>query len=318
MANRGVYFLANDRIFDLAVAFLNSFRAYNRSIPLCLIPFDGNTNAIESMAEVYNFTVYTNADVLRKCDEISRAFHGRVSGQYRKIAMWEGDFQEFVYIDTDTVVLESIEFVYDLLPRFGFITSHSHIPQSRKWVWKDSVQRSGKLTPDQIAYAANTGFIVSSTGSLSMDEARGKVSAARELAPHMELWCAEQPFLNYLMVTSGKPYSSLHRIRVESNLQDLPVERWAGRPVGLVRQGRIIYPTSPRVFLVHWAGEWQPARLDRMLSAAWLMLGLAPRLPGVRLFMRNKRLWRYYRNMRRHAGTVPVTFPESGSGPQCS
>jgi hypothetical protein len=38
MTRRGVYFLANDGILDMAIAFLNSFPTYNPSIALCLIP----------------------------------------------------------------------------------------------------------------------------------------------------------------------------------------------------------------------------------------------------------------------------------------
>src|SRR5262245_12241805 len=111
MTERGVYFLANDRILDVAISFLNSFRVYNPITALCLVPYGDDIEQLISLRERYNFTVWNDAPALRWCDEVSRAFHGCIVGQYRKLAMWDGPFERFVYIDCDTVVLHSIEFI---------------------------------------------------------------------------------------------------------------------------------------------------------------------------------------------------------------
>ena len=110
MTQRGVYFLANDGILDMAIAFLNSFRTYNPSTALCLIPYADDVEQFTSLHQQYNFTVWSDVDKLRWCDDISWSFHGCVVGQYRKLAMWEGPFDRFVYIDCDTVVLHNIDF----------------------------------------------------------------------------------------------------------------------------------------------------------------------------------------------------------------
>jgi hypothetical protein len=260
MTQRGVYFLANDGILDMAIAFLNSFRTHNPSIALCLIPYAEDVEQLSSLRQQYNFTIWRDAATLQRCDEISRSFHGCAVGQYRKLAIWEGPFDRFVYIDSDTVVLHSIDFALRYLDRFDFVTSHSDIPHIRCWVWKDSVHSTGALTNKQISYAANTGFLASRRECLSREQVQAQLSGAQALAQHMELLCCEQPLLNYLIVTSGLRYASLYTIARNTGTRlGIPLELWAGTPSVIVRDGRVIHPRK-KVLMMHWAGEWQRAR----------------------------------------------------------
>ena len=110
MPQLGAYFLADDGILDMAIAFLNSFRTYNASIPLCLIPYSDDFEQLTSLRRQYNFTIWRDVAALQWCDEISRLFHGCAVGQYRKLAKWGGSFDRFVYIDSDSVVLNNIDF----------------------------------------------------------------------------------------------------------------------------------------------------------------------------------------------------------------
>lgn len=261
--NRGVYFLANDYIFDFAVAFLNSFRTSNPDIPLCMIPFDNDIVQLGSLCSEYHFRIWQNDDILQQCDRISLSFHDHVLGHYRKLATWEGDFDEFIYIDSDTVVLKNVNFVYDYLKEFDFITSHSNIPEIRKWVWKDSIDEIRTLTSEQTSFAANTGFIASKRGCLDVNEVVRRLPAALELVDHMELMCCEQSFLNYLIVTSGMRYTSILTIARANESLNLPRELWAGSQINsVVNGGQLVCPERPPVLLVHWAGEWQSARKE--------------------------------------------------------
>jgi hypothetical protein len=270
VTQRGVYFLANDVILEQAVAFLNSFRAHNPWMPLCLIPFGDDVGELRRLSERYRFTVFDDRDRLRWCDDIGHGFHGERQGQYRKLAIWDGPFDEFVYVDTDTVVLTDVTFVFAYLAHFGFVTAGSHLPAARKWVWKDSVYTGGVLTDEQISYAANTGFIASRRENLPPARVDARLPAARALAGHMELLCIEQPLLNYLFVTSERRYTSLFTIAMTTGAWDLPMERWAGDPSFVVRDGRVVSPESPSL-MMHWAGQWSGTdRPDRPVPYAEL------------------------------------------------
>ena len=74
-----LYFLANDDVYDLTVAFLNSVRRAH-DLPLCLIPFDGRIERLGGLAGEYGFSIFDRRDILERCDAISRSFHGAPIG----------------------------------------------------------------------------------------------------------------------------------------------------------------------------------------------------------------------------------------------
>ena len=291
--------MADDGVLDLALAFLNSFRRYNSNIPLCLIPFNDKFAKLSELKHKYRFSIFSNEDVLAQCDEISKRFHNRVTGHYRKLAAWEGDFDEFIYIDIDTVVLNSVFFAFRFLSEFDFITSHSNLPELIQWVWKPSINATGQLTDEQIAFSANTGFITSRKSALRLECVTARVESARTLATHMRLLCKEQPFLNYLIVTSGRKYTSLWLLARKERSPDILLEAWAGIKGGVIKNGEVMLSdgTRPPIFLVHWAGKCQPRFRDELMFFILRVLGLrskGDRLQ-VRFFMPYKELWEYYR-----------------------
>ncbi|MEN3306977.1 MAG: hypothetical protein V7603_3179 [Micromonosporaceae bacterium] len=284
---RGVYFIANDFILDRAIAFLNSFRRYNTSIPLCLIPYADDIDRLAALRDRYDFDIWADSELLDTCDEISRTFHGvaRTERKYRKLATWEGAFDEFAYFDCDTVVLHDVSFVFRYLDQYAFITGYANSPGTRHLVWEDSIYETGALTEEQIAYAAGTGFVASRKEHLPFAEVQRRLPAAQKLAPHMYLETCDQPLLNYLMVTSGLPYTSLNIAAAANGASDVAVERWGGLPIGEIRDGAVVSPESPPTLFVHWAGLWYRNGTD------------LARIPGADLSdLPNYELWRYYRD----------------------
>lgn len=279
-ATRGVYFLANDKVYDLAIAFLNSFRLHNKEISLCLIPYDQKFETIASLKDEYDFTIFDSKKILDYCDDVSIKFHGKQLGAYRKLAAWEGDFDEFVYIDLDTVVLDSIDFSFEYLKTYSVFTSHSNVNSLVKWVWKESIYAKNILNLEQIKYSANTGFFVSKKNLFSMELVLSKVDSALQLKDDMVLFCMEQPFLNYLIVTSGHNYSSITQMFKKNWRLKLKFEYWAGIKGAITIKGRLyVLLFFQPFFLVHWAGLWQPVN------------------DGSRKKIPYKKLWDYYRNL---------------------
>lgn len=295
---RGVYFLANDATIDLAIAFLNSFRYHNPEIALCFIPFNSDSEKVKSLSSQYRFSVWDDPKALEACDEISRNFHENSCGAYRKLAMWDGIFDEFLYIDVDTIVLTNIEFVFQFLSEYDVFTSHSNYPGLRQWVWKDSIFEVKRLNSEQIGYSANTGFIVSKRSVLSLTAMLEKLEAAVELRSHMELLCMEQPLLNYYIVTSGCRYTSLSVLMWLTRRRDIAQEIWAGARGGITFRGKFFFIRVPKVLLVHWAGLWRPTPFDQWWDQFKHRLGFRNEKRKVRFFMHHKRLWTYYRKMK--------------------
>jgi|GEM_PF-747836 len=295
--SKGVYFLANNKVFEMTTAFLNSFRTYNKDLSLCLIPYNNEFDQIEAMKNIYDFSIFTNEELLKSCDDISIKFHGNVVGAYRKLVAWEGEFEQFIYIDIDTIVLDSLSFVWENLSHCKIFTSHSNMPEIRRWVWKDSIYTHSKLNIAQIEYATNTGFIASSKNILPMSWILEKVEEALILKDDMELLCMEQPFLNYLIVTSGYNYGSLFVFFMWGGTitKDIKLECWAGLPGGIVRGGKFKDPHKRPIFLMHWAGVWRENNED------------LAKIPYVEL-------WNYYRNLDPLNLSAPLEEQKKGFG----
>lgn len=296
---RGVYFLANDGIIDLAIAFLNSFRVYNPSLSLCLIPYNSDYLRLKSLQDIYSFSILENLEILKWCDQINYNFFDEHRGHFRKLAAWQGEFEEFIYIDVDTVILSNLDFVFDFLKEWNFITSHSNYPYIKQWVWKEGIETTGYLTEKQINYAANTGFIASKRSLLNRNNIDSRLSTALELKSYMQLFCREQPLLNYLIVTSGNKYTSLTNLVDQTKNQQIKKEVWGGVNGGLTLAGKLFFPFNNRyypILLVHWAGEWQPRKIDYRIHKILYLFKLSKSpTPKMRYWMKYKRLWRHYR-----------------------
>jgi lipopolysaccharide biosynthesis glycosyltransferase len=240
------------------MAFLNSFRTFNPTTPLALIPYDGNCNALRDLAQEYKFGVHFEPDLFKQIDDLSEQFHGEIVGHYRKLAIWSGPFDEFLYLDIDTVVLDSIDFAFPLLKYTDVATASA---PNRDWVWKSSMDDAGVLTADQILYSANTGTILSSK-RFATTEALVTKSIAEGLSvkEHMVLFCKEQPLLNYLFVTSGRRYDSFWKMAMRDNIQDVKLDVWAGTKDLVVTEDHRVRNSwdvgfEHPIFMIHWAGD---------------------------------------------------------------
>jgi len=295
--SKGVYFVANDLVIDLTIAFLNSFRRFNPTVSLCLIPFKDDITEISKLKTRYNFSIYSDAEFLDYCDDISLKFHSKVIGHYRKLAIWQGPFEEFVYIDIDTLVLKNIDFVFPLLSDFDFITSFSNLPSIRQWVWKDSIYQANLLSNEQINYGANTGFIVSKKNNISRDDIDMSLVGALELSEYMELSCMEQPFINYLIVTSNKTHTSLYKLLDSNIYPENYVEFWAGsKKKDFINNKQTIQDGILRdVFFIHWAGVWQKNSNDFKIFKIMKFLKIRKTIWSTSIFMPFRKLWKYYR-----------------------
>jgi hypothetical protein len=107
-----------------------------------------------------------------------------------------------------------------------------------------------------------------------------KVHAGLDLKDFMELDCMEQPFLNFLIVTSGFRYGSLWTFFCTGLDKEAKFEWWAGNPGAKVDLGQFTAPSSRPIFLVHWAGPWLSNN------------GSVEEIPY-------KELWKYYRYQER-------------------
>jgi hypothetical protein len=293
----------------MAIAFLNAFRLYNPDLPLCLIPYrDDEITQLRSLAAVYDFSIFPDTDILGACDQIGDRIR-RYDYRFRKLAIWEGDFDHFIYLDVDNIVLEDLSPLFQLLHTYQFVVCDSNSASNIQWVWKDSLELREKIGAEQVEFAANTSFILSKKGALSLAGVKSQVQVINELVPHMQLLCGEQPLLNYLITSSGQRATSLSELHKSG--ADLGIAYWAGRykESGMAGQvhpgGRFkVQGVSDRVIFIHWSGLWHARPIDMFVYRLLGLCGIGRgKTRATKLWFPLKRLWLYYRHInesRRH------------------
>jgi hypothetical protein len=304
---RGIYFLCNDRLISMAIAFLNAFREYNPKLPLCLIPYkDDDIEELLGLSETYDFSVFPDQGILDGCDQISERISPR-DQRFRKLAIWEGVFDQFIYIDVDNLVLEDISYLFDLLDTYSFVLCDSNVDGNDVWSWDESIYSSGLLTEAQIKFAANTSLIVSSRGKISLADLTRRKQEIDAVIPYMQLRCGEQSLLNYLIVTSGFPSSSITDLQKIDEGLKVGLGYWAGSSsdsdieINALPGGKLeLNDPSQRVTFIHWSGLWQAGRFDHYVRRILQLISMRRRDKVViRWWFPYKKFWLYYRYLRR-------------------
>jgi hypothetical protein len=107
----------------------------------------------------------------------------------------------------------------------------------------------------------------------------------------------EQPFLNYLMVTSGRSYSSLWNLMDSAFFPQNYIEYWAGNGSKKLKNN-LQTPHNGKlreIFLIHWAGVWQLKKCEIELFKLLHLFKLRKSIWSVSFFMPLRKIWKLYR-----------------------
>jgi len=112
-ASCGIAILANDKVFDWLLPFLESYRDTNASIPLYLIPFDDNLSRTRRAAELYDAHIVEGA--MPRIDALAKRlypFFPHHRRRLRKLQALTLPCERIVYMDVDTILFRSLEHVF--------------------------------------------------------------------------------------------------------------------------------------------------------------------------------------------------------------
>lgn len=253
---RGIYITANDRVTDQAIALLKSIRTYDGETPVVLIPYDDQFQQVaEILAQQFGVTVYPDLEFI---DRLSRRlqqtfgeqFFARPN-QFRKQACWFGEFDQFLYIDTDIVVFEKIIGCLNELETYDFICNDYQHAGGIANVFSPEVIKAGVFSEAECQEIFNCGFWGAKKGLISEADL---YDIFAECAAHPEYFdfsqkTSDQPIINY-MVLKRIP-KRLNLVRRGSKAPG----NWAGSP-HFVREGNRLIDSKVNLPLqyLHWAG----------------------------------------------------------------
>jgi len=255
MARWGIYCLANDNVLDWMLAFLRSLRTYNPAAQLIVIPFDHRIERLASLATTYDFTLLDEPDLLHRLDQVGKMlFPGRYRGEqmFRKYAAFYGPLQNFLFLDSDIVILAQLEPTMQRLLRAR--ADLVFFDTSVEWVYGDvEFRRHMEANFGSRGFAA--GAFVSRPGQVTIDDLSSLFGDWERLSKVFRRGVYDQPVLNYLFDVKRAKIVAASEI-----VPELSSGTWAGNPVDnrakcLSRTGAPAVTRDGKVLpFLHWAG----------------------------------------------------------------
>ncbi len=255
MARWGLYCLANDAVLDWTLAFLESVRTYNPSVELVLIPFDDKVDRLAALASTYDFTILDLPGVLNDLDLIGRTLYpGSYAGEkvFRKFAAFHGPFDEFLFLDSDIIVLTALDPLMSKL-----LASQSDLmffDTSPDWVYADPAFRQ-QMRQEFRSREFASGALVSRKGFLGVEDLSAVCCERDRLQKVFAVGVFDQPYWNYLVDRKQARVAAAYDI-----IPDLATGSWAAEPVDTSVKSLRMGEASPvtkrgkTLPFMHWAG----------------------------------------------------------------
>lgn len=254
--SRGIYITANDKVTDQAIALLNSIRLYDPDTPVILIPYDDNYQAIaKALANSHGVKVYENLEFIEHLSYQLYNIFGEnffdKPNKLRKQACWFGEFDEFLYIDTDIVVFEKIIDNLNYFSDYDFLCCDYQYLAGIKNVFTSKIIEYEVFERSDIEDTFNSGFWAAKKNIISEQDL---YEIFRECAAHPEYFdfsqkVSDQPIINYMVLKLIK-----RRFNIVRKPGKAPGS-WAGSS-HFEQQNHILFDPNlnqPLQYL-HWAG----------------------------------------------------------------
>jgi hypothetical protein len=250
----GIYFSANDVVYDWVVTFLESVRNYNPDLPVILLPFDERMDRLTKLAPRYRVTIHNDA-AFEELDDMGRqVVRGEISHGhhwFRRLATFWGPFDHFLSLDSDIVLLSDPAQMLRAIRESEMDLLHCDCALGQVYLpgeFRRQMVRRG-------ARGFNAGTWGSRRGLFTFDEFRQYFGQALKVLPSLNSRNGDQPFINYCCDMKPVKYAPFSEF-----IPNASPQAWA-RIGELYRRGDRYYhwdhggqDHNKRILLLHWAG----------------------------------------------------------------
>lgn len=256
----GICTLGNDYVYDQLVALLNSIDAILGSdIPVCIYPFDEQMERVKAeINQRPNVFIYNNQESINRWDkfmlEASSASMNRenyrIYGGHRRFCAFDGPFDKFIYLDADTLVMNSLDFVFDKLDKYDCITYDFQFRHPEK-VYNTKSPKLLKVF-DKIRLHNEifcSGFFASKQGLFNQEKLEELLTYLRNGEKEILYPKGDQPVVNYMFMRSEKTICNLSH--------HLPTSEITGCCVTSAHfeeREKILYDKGNRLTYLHYIG----------------------------------------------------------------
>ncbi|HEY9627740.1 MAG TPA: Npun_R2821/Npun_R2822 family protein [Coleofasciculaceae cyanobacterium] len=265
----GICTLANDQVYHQLVALLNSIEVFmGKDMPVCVYPYDDNTSRIaaeidrRSNAQLYSDSLSiqhwdrfarqvwdTHPTAQQRWKSSDRNFYYRV-GTHRRFCAFDAPFDRFLYMDADTVLLNSVDFIFDQLDQQDWIVYDFQFKDLSHVYDQTSPRLTQVFSETQLSHIFCSGFYASRQGIFSTAQQEWLLSELK--AGDAEIlypMAPDQTLLNYMVM---KSQSSSFNFALE-----LPSQQKTGccvTSLGFVAQDHRLFDRGNPLTYLHYIG----------------------------------------------------------------
>ncbi|HLO51740.1 MAG TPA: hypothetical protein VK211_25230 [Kamptonema sp.] len=258
---KGICTLANDIVYDQLVALLNSIEIIlGSNTPVCIYPFDDQIQQIQ--AEIINrpnVFMYEDSASIQRWDKFMEAAAPerlnrkkfRLYGAHRRFCAFDNPFKKFIYMDADTLVMNSLDAVFQKLEDRDFVVYDFQFRDPTKVYNIQSPKLLQVFEKNRIeSEIFCSGFYGSKQGIFNQNIKEWMLSQLQSGDSEILYEGAgEQPLLNYMVMKAG--------ITSYNFAYSLPDGKKTGCSITsshFQEQDRILYDKGNRLTYIHYIG----------------------------------------------------------------
>lgn len=262
----GVYCLANDEALEWFQAFVRSFRFFNPALPLTVIPYNSSITKLKTLQAQFRFALMDEATASRFDAIAERVAGQRIGGStFRKLACFLGDYDHFLFMDSDIVVTMPYEKILRAFEQTSYDVVYF---DTDRMVFTPDFAREMMAKYNQFGF--NSGAFIAHKRVVNESKILAAVSAGENIRHHFACW-GEQPFLNYLFQISGCRMTHVNRLAPE-----LTFKPKAWMPFSYNAEKKCFLDPELGCFpLIHWAGHEYPTMIREEVFLEYRTLGMS-------------------------------------------
>ena len=255
----GVCTLANDTVYDQLIDLLNSIEVIlGSNTPVCIYPFDDQIEQIK--AEIVNrpnVFIYEDSASIQRWDmfmqaaspqSINRKY--RIYGGHRRFCAFDNPFDNFVYMDADTLLMNSLDGIFQKLNDYDCVVYDFQFYHPEKVYNIESQKLFNVFEQQQIkSEIFCSGFYGSKRGLFDQEKIEWLLSKLKEGESEILYKTGDQPVLNYMFMRSGIP--------IYNFAYHLPDSERTGSSVTskhFEERDNILYDKGNRLTYIHYIG----------------------------------------------------------------
>lgn len=260
----GIYILANDYVYDQLVALLNSIETnISPTMPVCILPYDDRLDQVRSLiAARPQVSLFENHDSIQRWEQFATEAwqsHDRAQktwrerelptvyrlAMHRKLCCFDGEFDQFIYFDADTLALGSVAPIFQKLDDYDWVTNDYQYSSDLKYIFDGSpTDLLNVFTPETLKNIFCAGWFASKKGVFTDEILRSLLDSLKSgEADLMALWGPDQSLMNYMVLRSQISYYNF------ASTGTAPGSHWSS---SFEQQDHVLYDKGQRLMYLHY------------------------------------------------------------------